>query len=458
MMKILINLFLVCFLFFTGCKSNEPNSTIAIPETFIGEGGIEVFNIYNEILEEIESENPNMDINTEGAVILNILKGRTHSYVHVASGEQLILDTVPGRSNMLQAIGELSPENVILQEFDKLVFTQEEESDFAEIAKKEPLEFINGLESTFAKLNALVEKVQLNGKLSSEFKKSIQYRLLTTKGSSLSAYPDYYKYLNKKDVVVPEDFYTELESIDFTDPAVLDFEESRYLATTWHAKDLDYANYDSAVDYFDAVSKSVEESYPVSLIQEYCKHTALSDQINYGDGIDSVSDLVENFNTSVTNPILIHKMKKTTDPWEKLRAGMEAPNFNALSRSGENVKLSDLKGKTVYVDVWATWCGPCIAEIPALKSLEKEMHDENIEFVSVSIDNEKDKQKWKDFVKEKDLKGVQLMAKGAWESDIVNDYNIGGIPRFLVIDETGKIKNANAPRPSESRIKEVLLN
>ncbi|MCK7558595.1 TlpA family protein disulfide reductase [Chitinophaga sedimenti] len=82
-------------------------------------------------------------------------------------------------------------------------------------------------------------------------------------------------------------------------------------------------------------------------------------------------------------------------------AGEAALNFSYPDMNGKTVTLKDLKGKVVLVDVWATWCGPCKAEIPSLKALEKEMHDQNVAFVSISVDVEKDKQKWQDFVKKK---------------------------------------------------------
>lgn len=136
--------------------------------------------------------------------------------------------------------------------------------------------------------------------------------------------------------------------------------------------------------------------------------------------------------------------------------GTNSPTFNYENHKGGNTKLEDFKGKYVYIDMWATWCGPCRAEIPHLKNLEKEMHGKNIEFVSISIDPAKDKEKWKKFVTEKELGGVQLMADKDWNSQFVLDYAIQGIPRFILIDPNGKIVNADAPRPSSKEIKELL--
>ncbi|MFT5261904.1 MAG: thiol-disulfide isomerase/thioredoxin [Polaribacter sp.] len=132
-----------------------------------------------------------------------------------------------------------------------------------------------------------------------------------------------------------------------------------------------------------------------------------------------------------------------------LTKGSPSPSFNFVDRNGKEVQLADLKGKNVYIDVWATWCGPCKAEIPSLKALEKEYHNKNIEFVSISIDKQKDADKWKAMIEEKDLKGVQLMADKDWKSDFVQGYGIKGIPRFIMVDDKGLIVSADAARPSD---------
>jgi len=131
-----------------------------------------------------------------------------------------------------------------------------------------------------------------------------------------------------------------------------------------------------------------------------------------------------------------------------------SPSFDYVNYAGGKSKLEDFKGKYVYIDVWATWCGPCRAEIPYLKAVEEKFHDKNIAFVSISIDVQKDFEKWKKFVADKQLGGVQLLADNDWKSEFVTAYKISGIPRFILIDPTGKIVNADAPRPSNPALQE----
>ena len=133
--------------------------------------------------------------------------------------------------------------------------------------------------------------------------------------------------------------------------------------------------------------------------------------------------------------------------------GAPSPSFdNYENHKGGTTSLTDLRGKYVYIDVWATWCGPCIREIPSLKKIEADYHDRNIEFVSVSIDKKKDYDTWKKMVTDKELGGIQLFADSDWKSKFVRDYKIDGIPRFLLIDPEGNIVSADAPRPSDPKL------
>lgn len=136
--------------------------------------------------------------------------------------------------------------------------------------------------------------------------------------------------------------------------------------------------------------------------------------------------------------------------------GKASPEFTYESIDGKNVSLKDLRGKYVYIDIWATWCGPCIREIPALKELEKKFHGKDLEFVSISIDKLTDKEKWQKFVEKEQLTGIQLFADNDWESDFVKAYEIQGIPRFILLDKEGNIINPDAPRPSDAALERIF--
>jgi thiol-disulfide isomerase/thioredoxin len=144
-----------------------------------------------------------------------------------------------------------------------------------------------------------------------------------------------------------------------------------------------------------------------------------------------------------------------------LGKGKPSPVFeNYENFAGGTNSLSDYKGKFVYLDIWATWCGPCKAEIPYLKELEKEFKGKNIEFISISVDNIDGRrgsyESWKKMVEEQQLGGVQLFADNDFNSKFIRDYNINGIPRFILIDPQGNIVSADAIRPSNPSIRDYF--
>jgi thiol-disulfide isomerase/thioredoxin len=136
---------------------------------------------------------------------------------------------------------------------------------------------------------------------------------------------------------------------------------------------------------------------------------------------------------------------------------VKAFDFTFPNVNGNQVSLSDFEGKVVYIDVWATWCGPCLSEIPALLKLKEEYKDnDNLIFMGVSVDAQRDKKKWEELLIEKGLSGVQLFAGDDAEREIMEPYGIMGIPRFILVGKDGTIFMSNAPRPSSGEIRAVL--
>ncbi|SEW01678.1 TlpA family protein disulfide reductase [Chitinophaga arvensicola] len=132
-----------------------------------------------------------------------------------------------------------------------------------------------------------------------------------------------------------------------------------------------------------------------------------------------------------------------------------APEFNYANVDNRKVALKNLRGKYVYIDVWATWCSPCKAEIPFLQQVEKDYHGKNIEFVSISIDA--DKGEWEKYVRNNKLGGIQLITdKKNFESEFIRKLYVAAVPRFILVDPKGRLVSANAPRPSDPELRVML--
>ncbi len=139
--------------------------------------------------------------------------------------------------------------------------------------------------------------------------------------------------------------------------------------------------------------------------------------------------------------------KKESPESEIPKELIKAPDFSLADINGKRFDLSDFKGKYVYMDIWATWCGPCKVQIPFMKELEKQFHNEPIHFVSVSLDKLEDKPIWEKMVRENQMSGVQLFA--GREDNFGFDYKIEYIPTFIILDKEGNIMIDGAPAPMD---------
>ncbi|MEF9986619.1 MAG: TlpA disulfide reductase family protein [Bacteroidales bacterium] len=131
-----------------------------------------------------------------------------------------------------------------------------------------------------------------------------------------------------------------------------------------------------------------------------------------------------------------------------LKAGEQTPDFTYQDINDKSYSLADFTGKYIFLDMWATWCGPCNKEIPFIKTLEGKMHGKNIVFVSLSVD--KDKDKWVEFIKSHKMTGIQLHNGG--DRSLSDVFDVKFIPRFIIIGPDGKVVNPAAERPSNGEI------
>lgn len=118
---------------------------------------------------------------------------------------------------------------------------------------------------------------------------------------------------------------------------------------------------------------------------------------------------------------------------------------------GKKVDFAKYRGKYVFIDLWASWCIPCIKEIPHLKQLEKELQNKDVVFLSISIDT--NVAAWKKKVAALGLEGELLNNQ---DNKLCESLNVSGIPFFLIYDKEGKLYKYNAYRPSDMRLKPLL--
>lgn len=147
-------------------------------------------------------------------------------------------------------------------------------------------------------------------------------------------------------------------------------------------------------------------------------------------------------------------------PFARLQPGNPAPDIQLPNQKGELVRISDYKGKVVYIDFWGTWCYPCMQEIPKSLELQEEYREQPVEFIYIALQSGTEQEEdWKNFLvgdtpfkqflPEGDFPGNHLIAEGQFRNPELLPYKLNFAPTYVLIDQQGLIVDARAPRPGE---------
>ena len=299
---------------------------------------------------------------------------------------------------------------------------------------------------------AMARREQLNNlqKVSKEFKKMENARISADVLNSYSYYPTYaniYAQVNKAPEVAirkhqVDSFYTSLAS------------EMRPLVEELnHSTVLDVAVVRSVLGSLmnDRQLKGWSEGMEfVPEVKDLLMASKWIDRLN-GHVDVSVINGATDFAQTIGNEEYAQEILLKVKNAGKLLPGQPAIDFSLSDIEGNNYSLSDFKGKVLYLDFWATWCGPCTKESPYFESLAKKFIDKDVLFLPISMDNSK--KTWSKYLKSHSKELVQYHSI---DPILKNEWCIKGIPRFVLIDKNFNIVNAYAERPSDTAICEKI--
>ncbi len=320
--------------------------------------------------------------------------------------------------------------------------------------KYSPKKLVSFNEKDFLKLedsvyNSQLKRLKAAGIEDPDFIELQTKKYLIEKNTQASMYPMYKSYFMHKPFKVSKDYPKPLEGLDINDkklmhvPGYLDLVESSLSMEA----DPEIIKKDYALALLKAAEKKLasnpdlKEAIMVKLAKSGMGRTKY------------LKEYYEVFNRNVQDPQMKESADKMYQNLLKLQAGNPSPDFKAFDVNGKEYHLSDFKGKNIYIDLWATWCAPCRAEIPFLEKLKKDYEGKNIEFVSIDVYDNKDK--WEKMVKSGKITGVQLRIPDD-KDKFLQIYNVRGIPRFIFIDKDGNIIDNNVSRPSNPATRKLI--
>lgn len=176
-------------------------------------------------------------------------------------------------------------------------------------------------------------------------------------------------------------------------------------------------------------------------------------QKTHGSFVHYVDRFAEHFGD--TDPDAVANLQMEMRQMSAFLVGGEAPDFSQPNPEGESLSLSELRGKVVLVDFWASWCGPCRRENPNVVRLYEEYKDDGFEILGVSLDRTKDR--WLQAIAQDGLEWLHVSDLKGWQNEVAQLYGVTSIPHTVLLDAEGRIIARGLRGPSlEAKLAEIF--
>lgn len=369
--------------------------------------------------------------------------GRESIYIHLGGKDRLEVyfdaSDLEG-SIKFKGVGAIK-NNYLLK---KAQLSQDVKSDVKKFYDVDEDKFLENIRVLKARLQKELSNYNVAKSFVEQEEKSLYFQYLL----SIQNFKNTYKYNLGKEITPSKLFYKELEGLALNDMS--DYKTQPYyyylVNSIWSARIEEENSFQKKELKFRQIKDN--EVLNDVFVGFYSK---ISGDINKAE---DYYNLIKKYSNS--DSFIAAAKEKLDELSSSLNKGDESTSFAYENVEGKKVKLEDFKGKLIYIDVWATWCAPCKKQIPYLKKLEKHFSGQNIVFISISVDKKRARKSWEKMVKNEGLEGIQLFADNSFDSEFIKAYGISSIPRFIIIDQDGKVYDPKAPRPSYDKTKLLL--
>lgn len=226
-----------------------------------------------------------------------------------------------------------------------------------------------------------------------------------------------------------------------------DFSDEIYSKSPWTYESFKgYATTLSSVGLPDDLhkhylEKALESIPAASRTQKlaYAGMLAALKQKNHANYVHFADQFIESFREA--DPELAGRLKKELADARSLMVGGVAPDFTQEQPDGENLSLSDLRGKVILLDFWASWCGPCRRENPNVVRVYQKYKEKGFDILSVSLDKTRDR--WLKAIEQDQMTWHHVSDLKGWQNEVAQSYGVHSIPQTILLDAEGKILARN---------------
>lgn len=426
---------------------------------------VEVFYYTDFITNKLEKIEVDLDENNSFTAVLPLQSG---NFVYVSMPRRTImLYLVPG-ADITITFDANDPKKVPVIEGKKalesrfmVAFVDQIDSKYSRnmllnhVGNTNPGDFIALMQTAYDEKLSFLEGHKDYRKFDKDFVKTLKTNFLYEKYGLMLEFPLAYDFFNPgaEPLVLPEGYYDFMESENlFSDEFMNSRSYFNFLNVCLNKYMQENPEPESGKSHYERLFENATKIFTGKTREAVLSQTMIY-LLNF-ESFDVAQQFYAQYKELVQSPEMLQIVEQEYLTILALSPGKPAPDFTLTDISGAEVSLSDFAGKVVYLDFWASWCGPCMREVPFAKELKKRMAgQDDLVFLYISVDT--DEAAWRNTVAEKQIEGVHLNVPG-FDHQVPVSYNLKGVPTFYLIGRDGKIFNNRPPRPSNPLIDEVI--
>lgn len=350
--------------------------------------------------------------------------------------------------------GDRVNEQVYLMDYAKLYNSVADTFDMPAYYSQEPEKFIKIVD--YYKQSFTDKLISAKKDIDSDFFLIEQTRIKYLWYFDKNTYPKNHEFYTNEKALFPNNYFDYLNDINLNDSTLLELSDYTDFLKTFIEMKLYFILKDNENKKYD---RNYKVKQKLEIIEKYFTNYQIRDYLLGKTMYAGIEDLavdsidIDNFEKLCKNQNTIQAIRDKYTGIFNLLKGKPAPNFSLNLDNGGQINLTDFKGKYLYIDIWSTYCAPCLREMPYLSQLEHEYQNNNIVFLGVCVESKKEL--WEKIINDKKPAGTQIWLDKEQSKRFKENFLVTAQPTYILIDRDGNYIDSRAPRPTEN-IREII--